>query len=634
MRRLSKKIVFLFSSVFFLYNYPAQAQLKITAVASAATVGKAESFEYKLLVENADQVEQITPPVFSDFIIISGPNQESGMESINGHTRQYVGITYILQPKKKGSFTLPAARAKADGKMLVSNAVAVKVTNAPSQNNQQAVQSPLSQLFQIDEPAAEPQFNDFILKKGENIADKINKNIFIKTATSSTSCYVGEPVVVTYKLYTRLKSESNIVKNPSLNGFSVIDLMQQGNISAAPEKLNGRLYNVYILRKAQLYPLQAGDAELETAEVENNIHFIKEEYLHQRSLSDDMLQGFARPALPPETMVNEKVTLQSKPVIIAVKPLPDAGRPLSFTGAVGNFSVNQQVEKNSFSTDDAGKLTITIKGNGNLTLLTPPDISWPEGIEGFEPAVKEDLNKYTIPVSGSKSVSYPFMVSKAGSYILPPVEFSYFDIAAGKYKIAHTLPVTITVTKGTNKKPALQNILTGKTKREIFFDTFFSNRWLIIVPVGLFIFTGLLFWLKRERKKEMTYHKKLAGNLLKNKPADNGSENNTQIKIHPLAGSEAKLLQQDTQGFYEVLSKEINNCLAKKFNLSPYEINRKNIMDALDKAPVSYAEGRQVQQLLDDVDYQLYTPFADSGKMEEIYYRAVAALHALNSTST
>jgi len=55
------------------------------------------------------------------------------------------------------------------------------------------------------------------LKPGENAADKIQKDLFIKLDVSKTSCYVGQPIIVSFKLYTRLRSESTITDAPSFN---------------------------------------------------------------------------------------------------------------------------------------------------------------------------------------------------------------------------------------------------------------------------------------------------------------------------------------------------------------------------------------------------------------------------------
>ena len=81
------------------------------------------------------------------------------------------------------------------------------------------------------EPAVH-RFDDYILKKGENVNDKVQKNLFVKLDVSKTSCFVGEPITASYKLYTRLRSETNITSAPSFNGFSVSELELNNNNSA------------------------------------------------------------------------------------------------------------------------------------------------------------------------------------------------------------------------------------------------------------------------------------------------------------------------------------------------------------------------------------------------------------------
>lgn len=620
-----KKTILLLSLLSCLLNNNIWAQLKFTAKASSTIIGKNETVELKLMVENAGNVEQITAPAFPDFFVVSGPNQESGMENINGNVKQYTGITFTLQPKKTGDFTIATAIARADGKVLKSNTLSIKVTN--SNSAQPAPSSPFSGILPFDEPAPEAQFDDFILKKGEKLNDKINKNIFIKAVTDKTSCYVGEPLMVTYKLYTRLKSESNITKNPSLNDFSVIDLVLPGNISYSVEKLNGRSYNVYILRKAQLYPLQAGDAALESAEVENNIHFVKEEYLQHRP--DDLFGSMSPLAIPAEALLNEKIILQSTPVIIKVKPLPTSGKPASYSGAVGNFSIEAGIEKNNFTTDESGKLKITINGQGNLTLINTPDIVWPYNMEGYDPAVKDELNKLTVPVSGSKIIEYPFTVAVAGTYILPPVQFSYFDIAANKYKAVNTKAITITVTKGTFKKPAVPIIAESKNSKEKFFGTIFSQRWMIALPIAILIIFILLLWLKKENRKQAAVRALDIVAAENNKRKNESQKLIQQIPVNPLAVTEVKLVQHDAKGFYQAINKELRSYISIKLLLPLETMNKKNIAEALDKAGIPFNKSLAFQQLLDDIEWQLYTPYADESKMEEIYERAGRVIQAL-----
>ncbi|MFT3681881.1 MAG: BatD family protein [Ferruginibacter sp.] len=598
------------------------AQLKFSVKTSSPTVGKNENFELKLMVENARDVEQILPPSLNDFTVLSGPNQESGMESINGNTRQYTGITYILQPKKPGTFIIASAKAKADGKILNSDPVIIKVTNQTVSNSRPNANSPFTGLFE-EEPEPAPQFNEFILRKGEKLYDKIKKNIFIRIETDKTSCFIGEPVVVTYKLYTRLKSESNIVKNPSFNGFSVIDLLPPGNISSTVERFQGRDYNVYVLRKAQLYPLQAGETELESAEVENNVHFLKQEYLDQRQ---DLLQGYMQSNIPADAMINEKITLQSQPVMISVKALPDAGKPASFSGAVGGFSIAAEVEKNKFTTDDAGKLRILIHGAGNITLITAPDFTWPAGIEGYEPATKENLNKFTVPVSGNKLIEYPFTVAKEGNYTLPPLEFSYFDAAAGKYKVINTKAISIAVTKGTGIKDALPATIVNKTGKEKFFDRLFTERWMIIVPVTLLIIIGILIWLRADRKKQLAREKMQIPEVEVNM----AEEKKELFVADPLAVSKEKLAAGNTKDFYYSINHELKEFLSGKLKIPAALTDKKSINEALDRSGIPLGTCLEIQKLLDDIEWQLYTPFADESRAAEIYERAGMVVHTLN----
>ena len=614
--------IFILVILFTGFNYSVTAQVKFTAKISPAIIGKDETVELKLLVENAVDVQNIHPPVLDKFIIITGPNHESGMESINGNTTQYTGITYILKPKGKGDFTIGPATAAADGKILKSNAVKIKVVNEPT-GNSISNSSPFSGLMNFDEPVRRGTFNDYILKKGENINDKINRNIFIRVDASKTSCYVGEPVLVTYKLYTRLKSESNITHNPSFNGFSVIDMLRQSDISAMVEKYNGREYNVYSLRQTQLYPLQPGNAALESASVENEIHFVKEDYL-KNSRADDLFGNFSSIAIPPDALVSEKVTLQSKPVTIHVKPLPAQGKPASFNGAVGQFGIHAAMEKDSLTTDDAGKLFITIEGEGNLTLVNAPEFEWPSGIEVFEPKMKESLDKQSVPVRGSKTFEYSFTINKEGSYTLQPVEYSFFDPATAQYKIISTAPIIFSVAKGSGKKTKAVEILQDQSAKENFFDSIFKNRWLLIAPLALLIFAGLFVWMRWDKKRQLVPIND------EQKKANTGTEKISEIK-KPLSGSQAMLQHSNSREFYSMLDKELKIFLGEKLQLPAEQLNRRSIASALYNAGFADDDGLAVLQLLDDIAVQLYTPVADESKAPYFYKKAEAVLHLFNS---
>ena len=628
MQQILQKLLLLF---FLLSGNCINAQVKFSASITPAEIGKDEYAQLKLMVENANEVQQIVPPNLKNFIIISGPNQESGMRMINGAVRKYIALSFILKAKRAGSFTIGGAMAKADAGDYRSNTVKLKVTAQSSGNNQGSNLSsiPFNSIDPFAEPAPRSTYNDYILRKGENPADKIKKNMFIRVEVDKKSVYVGEPIVATYKLYTRLKSESNMTKNPSFNGFSVLDIQQPNDMTYRTEKFEGRKYNVYIIRKVQLYPLLAGNLELGIAEIENNVQFIKAEYLNrQADVLNDMFRDFAQATVPPEGIDIQKIALQSKPSSVLVKPLPDVGKPAGFKGAVGNFVIDIKVEKNNFSTDDDGNTAIVISGEGNLQMINAPEIPWSHGIEGFDSKATDDLFKGTVPVSGRKIFEYPFTVSTPATYILPAVEFSFFNTRDAKYKTVKTNPIEITVTKGTGK-PKTVSTETNAGSGDNFLTKFFNNRLRVVSLVAVLIIVGLIVWLKGDTKKE----KQLASTAQAEeiiKEAENPGEGILPEQQNYLALAEESLQREDAKLFYTHLNQGLKNFLAKKLALLPEELNRKNIAGQLDAKGISTETAMQLQSLIDEIERQLYTPFADNEKMKSMYERGNELIQLVN----
>ncbi len=611
----------------------ANAQLKFNATVSPSQIGKDEFTQLKLMVENATEVQQIVPPSLKNFIIVSGPNQESGMTMINGAVKRYIALNFLLKPKAVGNFTIPPALAKADGIDLKSNPVKVKVTANSSGSTSGPVNSPFSSTDPFAEPAPRSSYKDFILRKGENAVDKINKNMFVRGWVDKNSCYVGEPVVATFKLYTRLKSESNMIKNPSFNGFSVIDLQQPNDMSYRVEEYEGREYNVYTIRRAQLYPLLPGKLDLGIAEIENNVQFIKAAYIdQQRSLYNDLFRDFTDATIPPEGMEFHKVSLYNKPVFVTVNPLPEISKPENFKGAVGSFEIQAKVEKNNFSTDDAGKLAIIISGSGNLQMVNAPEIKWPDGIEGFDSQASDDLFKGTVPVSGRKIFEFPFTMSKPGRYTIPALSFSYFDNAAGVYKATSTQSIEITVTKGTGRPKKIIAETDSKPEKN-FLAKFFSNRLRVVSVIAVLIIIGLIIWLKRDVRYEKRNKESIA------QPDDDKAEAEKidellETRVNPLEKAEEFLYNEDGPAFYMALNDGLKNFLAKKLSIHPEAFNKKNITEQADAAGISNETSVQMQELIDGIEFQLYTPFAEKEKMKEMYDRANDLVQLLNTYRT
>lgn len=609
---------------------PGYNQTKFSAELSPTQINKDEYTTLRLVIENAVEIRNLVPPSLKDFIVVSGPNQESGMNNVNGVVKQYISFSYILQPRHTGKIILEKALAIINGKEYTSPSIKLIVNNSSGKGNRQGVTtSPLAILDAFSAPAPKEEFNDFILRKGEKVPDKVNRSMHLKLQTDKTTCFVGEPVIASYKLYTRLKSESNLIKNPSFNGFSVIDLMRPDVTDYNKEKVNGREYNVYTVRKAQLYPLQDGLIELETATLQNSIQFLKEDAKDLQGNVHGFLNGFS---LSEDAFVTETVSLSSKPVSITVKPLPQKGKPSSFNGAVGKFEITASLEKNNFAADETGKLTLEISGAGNLQLVTAPDIKWPQQLEPFDVKVTEDLLLVDVPVSGRKIFEFPFTVQAPGNYKIPSIEFSFFNPATATYITAITKPIAFTVAKGTTTKTFYAAASATSKDEGAVSKNSMQNKIIPIVVIALLMATGLFFWVIQNSKKNKNI-------ILKNTliPTDKNNEAVDYAVFvadepqNPLRLSEDCLHTKECNEFYSILNQELKLYFSHSFSIPVQEINVKRILTAMDNAGIENDIALQTQQLIKDIEWQLFTPFERNESMNEMYNRTQSLVQIIQT---
>lgn len=573
---------------------PLSAQVKFSTVISEKEIGKNGYLQVEYVIENAKTVEQLTAPDFPGFTIVSGPMQQNSMSIINGVSSRSEGISFVLKPKAVGKATIAGATATIDGKPMHSNTVAVSVTNSSSASP--APSNPLGLPFGLSLQEEEPEVNEeYLLKKGENATDKIKSNLLVKLDVSKTSCYVGEPIVATYKLCSRLKSESTVTKRPSLSQFSVYDMVQPEANNPSIEKINGKLFNVHTIRKVQLYPLQDGSFELDPVELDNTVRFVRTEAGNSKNATQQMLDDYMN-GLTQGKLEELRITLASKPAAITVKPLPAEGRPASFDGAVGKkFSISASLAQLAIEANETVLLNVELKGQGNIPLINAPQVLWPQGAEGEEPKVKEDIDKTVAPISGSKLFQYPFTVKEPGRVIIPAIEFSYFDAAANAYKTIKTNPVIADVVKETKhrkKKAAVTEQPSNAGNND------YKRKLLWLIPVLIVTIAGF-FFLRKNKK------------LVKQQPVAAGIEPVTgKINVYtdPFEAAKKNLTEGNSPIFYKELGNAVWKILAEKLYITSSQLNKPVVVSLLQQKGVSTITTLLLESVLHDCEMALYTP--------------------------
>jgi BatD DUF11 like domain len=656
----------------------ASGQVKFTTVVSSQDVGKSDYLQVEFVVENARQIDELTPADFPGFRIVQGPVQSSGMSIINGNMSQYKALSFVLEPTKTGRFTISGATATVDGKQMRSNAVTVNVHpggsgaanaggSAPGGSNGPGAGpfggNPFFQPSMPDPFGPEPGEvdRDYLLRPGENVKEKIKKNLFLKVQVDKNTCYVGEPIVATYKLYSRLSSESRVTKRPSLNGFSVYDMIDPSQDAVSVEKLNGKSFTVHTIRKTQLIPFQAGSIDLDPCEVENSVHFVKGSGRPGAGRSGNTIRDLLdrmtdESDLGPE--VDENITLDTKPVTITIKPLPEENKPLGFNGAVGNFSVEASLNYKSIAADDEATLHVVVKGKGNLPVVAAPVVDWPDGIRAFDPIAKEDVNKTVAPMTGSKSFDYVFTPHAAGHYTIPAVNFPYFDPATQSYKTAGTQPLDIQVTPAVRShSKAAGNAAKKEVPGPVSVIGLARDHleWIIVFLLLL----GVMgyFWRQNLRLRKAGLEKKVVS--MPNRPTalsashdnsptnpDNSPANpasprsdskppasatpiiatSTYIPatpaIDPLQEARALFEGGDSKGFYREVNRAIWKAMSRKLDLPASELNKQNSVRQLQLRGWDDTALLTLENLLNECEMNLYTPAYDRWNMQQLLRQA------------
>ena len=308
----------------------------------------------------------------------------------------------------------------------------------------------------------------------DEIETLLKQKMFVKVITNTNKAFVGEPIMATYKFYVamHISDQPTVTKQPEFSGCSVKEL----NFQQGPEfeKINNEAYAVYTIRKVQLTPLNNGTLSMGKAFVNN---FIQVEN-------------------PDDPFVTKKynISVSNTDDKIEVAELPAKNKPSDFYGITGTFNISAAVADAKIPVGENGHLIVTINGSGNLEAINKPDIAWPANIDHFDGTDSQHINQDDFPVSGNRVFDIPFVGTKEGTIIIPPIHFSFFNTALKDYQIISTNNIPVVFTKALTRKDAYKNIV----------NTDISNRqylWIVPAIAVVVAFIGFVSYKRNQTKK-------------------------------------------------------------------------------------------------------------------------------------
>ncbi len=528
-------------------------------------------------------------PNFKNFKIVGGPSQSVSQSLINGKLSFSKSYTYIIQPKRKGEYSIPSATIEINGKTVSSKPVRVIVLDA----------------VDIPKDPNDPNY----------IADQ---NIHLVAELSKSQPYVGEGIYVEYRLYFSENVgiyDNAITEAPQYNGFWNQEIKRNGT-PVKTGKYNGERYRYAILHKALLIPTKNGKLTIDPMKMDIIV-----------AVPTGRADFFGN-------VITKQVRKQfsSAKKVVRSKALPLENKPENFTGAVGQFSFDVSLSKHTLKANESSQIRMAVNGKGNLKLFELPKIETPKELEVYQPERKENVSITSSGLRGSVTDNYTVVPEFKGKYKIPKTSFSYFNPKEKVYQTITTGDLYVDVLEGKALPKSTQSnsvakhdvkitgddfkyIQTSTSLEPIKTSNFFKSiLFYILLLLPMIAIPVVIFINKKKEERD--------GDIVGNK----------QRRADRLAKkylSEAQKELGNKEAFYESLERALHNYLKAKLGIETSDISSEKITDLLQGKQIDNTTVKSFIEVLNDCDFARYTPITNV-QMEEEYEKAKQVITQLD----
>ena len=555
---------------------------------------------------SSKKVRDFRAPNIKDFEVLMGPSRSTQYQNINGVETNSITFTYILMAGKEGTYKIPGATIVADGNNYTSNSVEIKVLPPDQSSGSASGSSSQSSRNQA------------------NSGKITDKELFMMATASKTKVYEQEAILLTYKVYTQVNLTELRGDIPDLKGFHTQEVELPKQKTFTLEHYNGRNYNTTIWRQLVLFPQQTGKIEIPSVTFEGTVS--------QRIASADPFDAFFNGG----NVINIQKNLVTPKLVIDVKELP-AGKPSNFSGGVGEFTISSSINTQELKTNDAVTIKLIISGTGNMKLINTPEVAFPQDFEIYDPKVDNKFNLTRNGLSGNKVIEYLAIPRHAGTYTIPPIEFSYFDLKSQSYKTLKTDAYTLNVAKGEgNSEQVVANFIskedlkvlgqdiryikTGDTnltrKDDYFFGSMSYWMWYII-PLTLFIACMVIY------RKQALENANVA--KVRTKKAN-------KVATKRMKNAGKLLAEKKTEAFYDEVLKAMWGYISDKLSMPVSQLSKDNIEGKLQQHQVTDELVKEFIDILNDCEFARYAPGSQDEKMDKIYSSAIEVISKMENS--
>ena len=393
---------------------------------------------------------------------------------INGEVTYRVDLHYTIMPKTAGQYTLKAN---------------IQYNDQPHETN--ALQVSVSE--------------------GSDNGKEPARELFIKTVSSNTEFWLGEKIVVTYELYSRYNIENFGFRDSIAIDGVLLKEIPGSQPTAEYVYVEGDRYVKYIAKQLIIDPVKPGICSIPSFNFQVNV-----------------ITGGGNNFFRSSTTMY----LQTEEKSLAVKSLPQEGKPKDFSGVVGELQLDGRYSREEMKYGDSFTLYVTASGNCNLDGLKNiingeiPGISVYENQKNVTESVVN--NQYHV----QKAFEAILVPEKTGILEVAPISVSYFNPVTEKYEKAEIPGVTIEVS-GDMPQPgnysggqpgAVETVTINQVNYVNTDNGYFTinvkKEWLYVVSIWIFvliILAVILIWAVSNRKKQDPVLKSLYKQLMDSK---------------------------------------------------------------------------------------------------------------------
>ncbi len=588
-------------------------ELRVESESGSNRIATGQLFYILVSVNNiAEEPQAISSAGGAELVYWTKQSETSSFKSVNGKMSQSIRRVYAatLLARKKGTYTFGPITIGG----VKSNKVTYTIVDSSDSPNQGARQGAASQQTggtSDDDNQDPPQSQDPDANGGPTFIGKGNDKLFMRASVSKTTAYEQEALVYTVKLYTTYSSIKFIgaTEAPKFEGFVIEESNAISNQLVA-ETYQGRTYATAVIARYIIFPQMSGKLKI----IGNNytVSTDAQEYYHDPFFS--------------RLTVRRPIQLNVSPndLEIDVKPLPSP-KPANFSGGVGQFRLSSSLKSDRVVANQAGAVTYTVTGEGNLKYIHLPDLNaiYPDEIEVFTPTTDVQTNVGASNVTGSVKFDYSFMPLEQGDFNIPDVELVYFNPATGKYETTVAKGYKLHVEQGEESSKSQATLTFSSKLMPVDVDDAPESRpyirgflyWLwYIIPTVILIGVVIV------RRKYIAIHSDVIG--LRSRRAG-------KMAKRRLKKAAAAMKAKNEDIFYDEILKAIWGYLSDKLRLPTSELTRDNVSQLLESHGMESNKIESLLKLLDECEFAKYSPASLRKPMTNIYNEATDMLNSL-----